>query len=69
MAQLDMKDLTPKDTPALQTLLKDEKERLFKLRFRQAQNAATLKTHEIREARRNIARLATLITRREADGE
>ena len=57
------KDLREKSVEELQSTLGEEQEAQFKLRMQQATGQLT-ETHKVKETRRNIARLKTVITQK-----
>jgi large subunit ribosomal protein L29 len=57
------KDLREKSVEQLQSTLGEEQEAQFKLRMQQATGQLT-ETHKVKETRRNIARLKTVITQK-----
>jgi large subunit ribosomal protein L29 len=57
------KDLREKSVDQLQSTLGEEQEAQFKLRMQQATGQLT-ETHKVKETRRNIARLKTVITQK-----
>jgi large subunit ribosomal protein L29 len=57
------KDLREKSLDQLQSILGEEQEAQFKLRMQQATGQLT-ETHKVKETRRNIARLKTVITQK-----
>ena len=57
------KDLRDKSVEQLQSTLGEEQEAQFKLRMQQATGQLT-ETHKVKETRRNIARLKTVITQK-----
>jgi large subunit ribosomal protein L29 len=57
------KDLREKSVDQLQSALGEEQEAQFKLRMQQATGQLT-ETHKVKETRRNIARLKTVITQK-----
>jgi large subunit ribosomal protein L29 len=57
------KDLREKSVEELQTTLGEEQEAQFKLRMQQATGQLT-ETHKVKDTRRNIARLKTVITQK-----
>jgi large subunit ribosomal protein L29 len=57
------KDLREKSVDQLQSILGEEQEAQFKLRMQQATGQLT-ETHKVKETRRNIARLKTVITQK-----
>jgi large subunit ribosomal protein L29 len=57
------KDLHEKSVDQLQSTLGEEQEAQFKLRMQQATGQLT-ETHKVKETRRNIARLKTVITQK-----
>ena len=57
------KDLREKSVEELQTALGEEQEAQFKLRMQQATGQLT-ETHKVKDTRRNIARLKTVITQK-----
>lgn len=57
------KDLREKSVDELKTILGQEQEAQFKLRMQQATGQLT-ETHKVKQTRRNIARLKTVITQK-----
>jgi large subunit ribosomal protein L29 len=57
------KDLREKSVEELQATLSEEQEAQFKLRMQQATGQLT-ETHKVKDTRRNIARLKTVITQK-----
>lgn len=57
------KDLREKSIEELQSTLGEEQEAQFKLRMQQATGQLT-ETHKVKDTRRNIARLKTVITQK-----
>jgi large subunit ribosomal protein L29 len=57
------KDLREKSIEELQATLGEEQEAQFKLRMQQATGQLT-ETHKVKDTRRNIARLKTVITQK-----
>ena len=57
------KDLREKSVDELKTTLGQEQEAQFKLRMQQATGQLT-ETHKVKQTRRNIARLKTVITQK-----
>ncbi|MGB1383543.1 MAG: 50S ribosomal protein L29 [Porticoccaceae bacterium] len=57
------KDLREKSVEELQSTLGEEQEAQFKLRMQQATGQLT-ETHKVKDTRRNIARLKTVITQK-----
>ena len=57
------KDLHEKSVDQLQSTLGEEQEAQFKLRMQQATGQLT-ETHKVKDTRRNIARLKTVITQK-----
>ena len=57
------KDLHEKSVDDLKTTLGEEQEAQFKLRMQQATGQLT-ETHKVKQTRRNIARLKTVITQK-----
>ena len=57
------KDLREKSVDELKTSLGQEQEAQFKLRMQQATGQLT-ETHKVKQTRRNIARLKTVITQK-----
>ena len=57
------KDLREKSVEDLQSTLGEEQEAQFKLRMQQATGQLT-ETHKVKQTRRNIARLKTVITQK-----
>jgi large subunit ribosomal protein L29 len=57
------KDLREKSVEELQATLGEEQEAQFKLRMQQATGQLT-ETHKVKDTRRNIARLKTVITQK-----
>ena len=57
------KDLREKSVEELQSTLGEEQEAQFKLRMQQATGQLT-ETHMVKQTRRNIARLKTVITQK-----
>ena len=57
------KDLREKSAEELQSALGAEQETQFKLRMQQATGQLT-ETHKVKQTRRNIARLKTVITQK-----
>ena len=57
------KDLREKSVEELQSTLGEEQEAQFKLRMQQATGQLT-ESHKVKQTRRNIARLKTVITQK-----
>lgn len=62
-----VEDLKTQSVADLNTALTDAKKELFNLRFQNATNQLD-NTGRIREVRRNIARIQTVITMKKAEG-
>ncbi len=60
---MNAKDLREKSVEELQATLGEEQEAQFKLRMQQATGQLT-ETHKVKDTRRNIARLKTVITQK-----
>jgi len=57
------KDLLEKSSAELQEVLLEEQEAQFKLRMQQATGQLT-ETHKVKQTRRNIARIKTVLTQK-----
>ncbi len=66
--KLKASEIREMSTPEIQARLSDAREELMKLRFRQATGELT-DTSQLRQTRRTIARLLTILAERERQGQ